>query len=118
MGAAHDVLGREEDLADGEAVPGERRGVPGDEQHLPDARGGLLGGQIARPVAQAEGGESGRDRPGRDQHDLRVLGAAAGGEGVDEGVDAVGVDPTGAAGERRGPDLDDHAPGLGHRAAR
>src|SRR4029079_7664608 len=40
------VVGREQHLADGEPVPGERRRVPLGQQQLPDAGRRLLGGEV------------------------------------------------------------------------
>ena len=79
MRAPGHVVGGEQHLADGDAVPGERLGVAVHQQALPDAGGRLLGGQVARPARQAERREAGRDRPGGDEHDLAAArrGAAA-----------------------------------------
>ena len=54
MRASGHVVGGQEHLSTAQAVHGERVGVPGNEQPLPDARGGLLGGKVAWPVGQAE----------------------------------------------------------------
>ena len=54
MRASGHVVGGQEHLSHPQAVHGERVGVPGNEQPLPDARGGLLGGKVAGPVGQTE----------------------------------------------------------------
>ena len=82
------VVDGEQHLADGEAVAGEALGVAAHQQPLPDAGRRLLGGQVARPPGEAERGEAGGDRAGRDQHDLGRRGAR-GGEHVDQRVDAA-----------------------------
>jgi hypothetical protein len=87
--AAHDVVGGEQHLADGPAVPGEGRRVPLHEQHLPDRRRCLLRREVAGPTGQPQRRQPGGDRPGRDEHEL----AAALRQGVDEGVEPGGVEP-------------------------
>jgi len=92
------VIGGQQHLPGAEAVPGERGGVPGDQQPLPDARRGLLCGQVAGPPGQAQRDQAGRDRPGGDQHDLDP-GATAGGQGGGQGCDPVVGDLSGHGGE-------------------
>ena len=58
VGPAHQVVGGQQDLAGAEAVPGEGRGVPGDEQALADAGRGLLGGQVAGRCGSGPSGTS------------------------------------------------------------
>ena len=91
---AHQVIGAEQDLAGADAVPGEGRGVPGDEQALADAGRGLLGGQVAGAPGQAQRDQAGRDRPGGDQHDLGAgagRAASGGGQGCDRLVGDLAV---------------------------
>ena len=83
--AADDVVGGEQHLADGEAVPGERRRCSGATSSpwptlaaacwVARSRGRRRSPSGASPAAIA---------PGGDQHDLAPLGAAGAGEGVDE----------------------------------
>ena len=94
-------------------VPGERLRVRPHQQSLPDARGGLLGGEIARSPGQAERGETGRDGAGGDQDHLAALPDGAD-EGVDERVDPAAVEPAGGRGERRRTDLDHDPSRIGH----
>ena len=98
VGPAHQVIRAEQDLTGADAVLGEGRGVPGDEQALADAGRGLLGGQVARPPGQAQRDQAGRDRPGGDQYDLRP-GAVAGGQGGGQGRDPVVGDLSGRGGQ-------------------
>ena len=93
-----------------------RLGVGPHQQALPDAGGGLLGGQVARPAAQPERGQPGGDRAGGDQHHL----AAAGGERRRARRPARRpglVEPAGGGGQRRRADLDHDPAGTGHRFA-
>ena len=87
VAAAHQVVGGQQHLADAEAVRAERLGVAGDEQALADARGRLLGGQVARALLQAERRQPGGDRAGGDQQHL-VAGAGPGGDRVGQRRDA------------------------------
>ncbi len=52
VGAADQILGGEQHLPDADVVLAELRGVVGDEDSLPDARGCLLGRQITGRLAQ------------------------------------------------------------------
>ena len=106
--AADQVVRGEQHLPDGEAGPGEGRRVPLDQQHLPDAGRGLLGGEVARAGRQAERGEPGGDGAGGDQHQLGA-GGPAGGERVDQPVEPAGIQAAGRGGQRRRADLD-HEP--------
>ena len=110
VGPPGHVVDGEQHLADRAAVAREAGRVPADQQPLPDAGRGLLGGQVARTLGEAERGEPGGDRTGRDQHDL-LVGGGSGGEHVDQGVDARGVEAAGRGGQRRRADLDDDPPG-------
>ena len=94
--AADDVVGGQQHLADGEAVPGERLGVAVHQQALADAGRRLLGGQVAGPAGQAERREPGRDRAGGHQHHL-AAGRVRGGQRVDERVDAGRVEAAAGA---------------------
>lgn len=112
VGAAADVVGGEQHLADADAVPGEGGGVAGDQQALADAGGGLLPGQVAGAARQAERREPGGDRAGGDEDHLAVR--AGLGQDVDEGVHPVGVQPARGRGQRRGADLHHDPAGLHH----
>ena len=103
--AAHQVIGAQQHLAGADPVPGERGGVPGDQQALSHARGGLLGGQVTGPARQPQRGQPGRDGPRRDQDDLAAA-AGPGGERVGQGRDPVLVDPAPRGGQRRRAHLD------------
>jgi hypothetical protein len=111
VGPAAGVVRGEEHLADPDAVPGEGRGVAGDQQALPDTGGGLLARQVLGPSRQPERGEPGGDGTAGDQHDLLRSGvarlpsgrlrrpAADRGQHVHQGVDPVGVEAPGGGGE-------------------
>ena len=73
------VVGGEQDLPDGAAVPGEGGRVGLHQQRLADRSRGLLGGEVAGPPGQAERGEPGRDGTRRDKHQL-----GPGRQGVDQ----------------------------------
>ena len=64
------VVDGEEHLAHGLPVPGELLGVAVHEEALPDGRGRLLRGEVARAPRQAQRREPRRDRTRRDQHHL------------------------------------------------
>src|SRR5207253_6227865 len=64
--AANYVVRGEQDLANGEAVPRERRDVGVAEGELADAGRGLLGGQVRGTARDTQRGEAGRDRTGGD----------------------------------------------------
>ncbi|EON24810.1 phosphoglucomutase/phosphomannomutase [Nocardioides sp. CF8] len=106
VGAPDDVVHREEHLPGDEVVAGELLLVAVREESLPDRGRRLLGGERARALRQAQRGQPGGDRPGRDQHDLGSAGTHRG-EHVDEPAHARRVDPAGRRGQRRRADLDD-----------
>ena len=108
---AHQVIGAQQYLAGADAVPGERGGVPGDQQALSHARGGLLGGQVTGPARQPQRGQPGRDGSRGDQHDLGAA-PGPGRERVGQGRDPVLVDPAPRGGQRRGAHLDHHRAGV------
>ncbi len=54
-----------------------------DEHVLTDGGRGLLGGEVARTLVEQEERHPGRDRPGRDQHDLGAASMRSG-ERLDE----------------------------------
>ncbi len=94
VGAAAGVVAGEQHLAHADAVPREGGGVAGDEQALADAGGGLLAGEVAGAAREAERGEAGGDGAGGDEDDLAGAAGAGLREDVDQGVDAVGVEPS------------------------
>ena len=69
VAAAGEVVGGQQHLADGDAVPGERVGVGLHQPQLPDAGRGLRGRQVARPAGRAPAAparrRSRRRRPAR-----------------------------------------------------
>ncbi len=72
-----DVVDGQQHLPDGEPVAGERLRVRLHQQSLADARRGLLGGQVARPLAEPQRCQTGGDGAGGDEHDLAGLRAIA-----------------------------------------
>jgi pyrimidine oxygenase len=110
--APHQVVRGEQHLAGADAVPGELRRVPCDQQPLADARRRLLGGQVARPLPQAERRHARRDRAGGDQQHLPAA-TDPGRESSGQRLDADVVDRATACGQRGGADLDHNSRGLG-----
>ena len=70
VAAPGQVVGGQQHLADGDAVPGEGVGVGLHQPELPDAGRGLRRRQVTRPAAQPQRGQPGGDRAGGDEHDL------------------------------------------------
>src|SRR6201996_5304798 len=99
VGPPHQVVGRQQDLADAKLVPGERGRVPGDEQPLADRGGRLLSGQVAGTAGQAQRGDPGGDGPGRDQDQVGT-GLDPQRAGIGQQRDALGVDGTVRGGQR------------------
>src|SRR5690606_5754573 len=98
LGAAHQVVGGQQDLRGGQRVPGELGGVAGQQQPLADAGRGLLGGQVAGAAGEAQRGHSGGDGSGGDEHHFGSGGAACR-QHVGEVADAVVVDASLRGGE-------------------
>ena len=111
VGLAGEVVDGEQHLADHQRVRGEQGVVALDQQPLTHGRRRLLTGQVAGPMPHAERGHAGRDRAGGDQDDV-APGLPEPGQGADQLVHPVGVQPA-ASGQRRRADLD-HDP-LGVR---
>ena len=104
--AHRDVVRREKHLPDGAVIASECRAPRVDQRHLPDARRGLLGGQVGRPLRQSERLDPGCDRPRGHDDDV--------GPGLHPRLDRVGevlqparIEHTGRSGQRGGADLDD-----------
>ena len=114
--APHDIVAGQQDLPDGQLVPGERAGVALGQQLLPDGGGGLLGRQITGPALQAERRQPGGDRTGGHQHHLRSGGHPAG-DGVHQRVEPGRIQSAGRGRQRRRPDLDHDDLGRGRRRA-
>ena len=95
VAAPDHVVRSEQHLADRQAMPGERRGVPGQEQPLAHAGARLLGGKVARAPWQAKRRQTSGNRPRRHQDDLDT-GAPSPGEDVDQGVHPIAVETTGS----------------------
>ena len=68
LAAAHEVIGGQQHLADGDAVRAEGLGVAGHQQALAHAGGGLLGGEVARALRPGPAG------PGRRRSRRRTPG--------------------------------------------
>ncbi len=88
----HHVVGGEQHLPDGDAVPGERLRVAVHQDALTDARCCLLGGQVARTSREPERHEPGRDGARGHQDDL-VPGCPMGCQRIDQGVDGLALEP-------------------------
>ena len=106
-----DVARGQQHLTRGDARDVEVLLVALDQQALADGGGGLLHGKIRRALVQPQVGHARRDRTGGDQHDLDVA-AVRLGERVDERTELLRA----VAADRRGPHLDDDAPGRPDRA--
>ena len=86
--------------------------VCGDESSLPDARGGLLGGEVPRAPRQPKWTESCGDGAGRDEND-GCASVPAGGQHVDQGHESRSIQTTVRSGQRGGPHLDHEPVGGG-----
>ena len=116
LAAAHEVIGGQQHLADGDAVRAEGVGVAGHQQALAHAGGGLLGGEVAGTLLEAERGEPGGDRAGGHQDDLRA-GVALVRQGVGEAGQGLFGDPALDGRQRGRADLDDDPARPGQRGA-
>src|SRR3954470_4577246 len=112
VAAPGEVVGGQQDLADGDPVAGEHVGVGLHQPQLPDARRRLRRRQVTWATGEPERGQPGGDRAGGDEDDL-APGRPETGQHVDEGGQALLVQAAGQRGQRRGADLHDDPLRLG-----
>ncbi len=116
LAAPHEVIRGQQHLADGDPVRPERVGVAGHQQALAHAGGGLLGGEVAGALLEAQRGEAGGDRAGGHQDDFRARVALVR-QGVGEAGQGLFGDPALDGGQRGRAHLDDDPAGPGQRGA-
>ena len=97
-----EVAGGEQHLPGDDAERAQRLLVAVDQDVLPDRGRRLLRREVARTLVEQQERHPGRDRAGRDEHDLGAARVRCG-EGFDDRPDLLGV----LAADRRRADLDD-----------